>query len=72
MDADQFAQIGEICFGPSWQNAIAACLNVNSRRVRSWLRGDAIPEGVRGDLLLLMRDRAREINMAADRIFGGR
>lgn len=36
---DLFRQVGEICFGPNWQHAMAVALDTSPRRIRYMLAG---------------------------------
>lgn len=58
------ACVGELLFGPCWQSALAHALGVSPRTMRYWLADRAIPAGVRGDLVALLRDRIGELETA--------
>lgn len=54
---------GEALYGPRWQSALAAALNVNRRTVAGWAAGTRngypaeIPDGVANDIAALARKR---------------
>lgn len=55
-------KIGEALFGPQWQSELARQLSVADRTMRRWLSSDDLPDGVRGDLVVLCIKRRGEID----------
>jgi len=62
MTPDLLKAAGKALYGPRWQTALAADLEVADRTVQRWAAGDSpIPEGVSGDVWLLLNWRGVEI-----------
>lgn len=53
---------GEALFGPRWQTDIARALDVNSRRVRQWIKGERpLPGTIDKEIKKLLEDRKLKI-----------
>ena len=53
---------GEALYGPRFQRELAEALNVNERTMRRWVAGDFDPpEGVKADLLRLLKERRADL-----------
>jgi hypothetical protein len=73
MSPSDLKAAGEALFGPErWQSPLALLLlgkrGSETSRVRNWLAGEPIPDGVRRDLIAEMRLRAAIIHKVADRL----
>jgi len=55
-------------YGAQWQSALADGLGVADRTVRRWVAGQPIPEGVRADLLRLVKERRGELAAVEKRL----
>jgi hypothetical protein len=76
MTPDDLRAAGEALFGPHhWQTGLSVLLlgkrSSETSRIRNWLAGEAIPPGVRRDLVKAMRQRATLITKTADRLVDG-
>lgn len=54
---DLLIRTGHALYGERWQTPLAADLGVTDRTMRRWKAGDPIPEGIRADLLAVVRAR---------------
>lgn len=58
---DDLEKACRILFGDQWQRSAAAALNVSERTMRYWAAGERdVPEGVRNDLVRLLRERSSQ------------
>lgn len=64
---------GRALFGPTWQTDLSRALGLSDpARVREWLGGRRrVPEGVRAELVKLLRARSAMALMVADAIEAG-
>ncbi len=68
MTPAELREIGEACFGPIWQTALARRLDVGDRLVRRWLAGTVpIPSNRTVEVLNVLSDRWDEVNAAVVR-----
>lgn len=66
---DALIRAGRAMFGDNWQTPIARELGVSDRSVRYWTKGEhAIPAGVVGDLVKILRARGRKMDALADEL----
>lgn len=69
MTPDLLREVGEALYGPRWQSALAADLDVTDRTMRRWAAGDGpIPDGVRDDLRAAIKARRAKISDLAKRL----
>jgi len=69
--SDQLAQVGRVLYGEHWRLALARGVQVDDDTIRRWMTGRTDLPGdhaVFEDALTLMRQRQREIAMAADEL----
>jgi hypothetical protein len=67
MTPTQLQKIGEACFGPTWQSALAREIGVGDRQVRQWVAGDRIiPAEAERKIVVLVRHRATALKKLAD------
>lgn len=60
--------VGEMLYGPAWQERLAEALGVSSKTVWRWKNGAAVPDGVWRDIGKLVADHADKLLVLADRI----
>jgi hypothetical protein len=77
MTSSDLRAAGEALFGSErWQSPLALLLlgkrGSETSRIRNWLAGEPIPDGVRRDLIAAMRQRAALIHKVADRLADSR
>lgn len=66
MTPADLAQVGEALYGLRWQSELARDLGVAVRTVQRWMDGSrAIPAGVPGELLELLKTRRQMIGCLA-------
>lgn len=67
---DDLAEVGRALFGARWQTDMAEALKLgDSARIRQFLRGDRpVPQGIRRELVALLRARAGEAEALANRL----
>lgn len=57
------AAAGAALYGDRWQNPLARDLGVADRTMRRWVAGQyPVPDGVRGNLMRLLRERGEDIS----------
>ena len=62
LDHNHLAAVGTALFGNHWVNELAFCLDVSERSMRRWAAGTyEIPEGIRGELIVLCRSRGANL-----------
>ncbi len=49
-EAQRLREVGQRLHGERWQTALSRDLGVSDRRVRQWLEGQRVPEGIWADL----------------------
>ncbi|UYZ74519.1 helix-turn-helix domain-containing protein [Moraxella bovis] len=58
MTPDQLTAIGTALYGTQWQSDLARALNVDSRRVRQWLKEERpIPDWLDDELKVLLNEK---------------
>jgi len=72
MEKDELIEIGEACFGRSWQAQVASRLRVDRRKVQAWVSGLYKPTNKhREQLLELLNQRHDEIIGAIEKYKDG-
>lgn len=62
MTPHNLEQAGAVLFGPRWQTDLARALGVSDRTMRRWANGqNAVPDGLRAEILALFDERVEEI-----------
>lgn len=66
---DLLTRAGRALHGEQWQRPIAVDLGVNERTVRRWVaRVSPVPDGIRADLLALVRAHSKRLADLADEL----
>ena len=66
---DLLTRTGKSLHGEQWQRPIAVDLGVNERTVRRWVaRASPVPDGIRAELLALVKAHGRRLADLADEL----
>ena len=55
------SKCGVALYGTNWQKPLQRQLNVNDNRIKKWLNGDQIPEGVWSEIISLLKQKQIDI-----------
>lgn len=67
-DRRLLALIGNALYGDHWKTPVARKIGIADRTMRRWLQTGEIPEWVWGEFDVVIRDRAEELGLAAERL----
>lgn len=56
------SKCGVALYGPNWQKPLQRQLNVNDNRIKKWLNGDPIPDGVWIEIIALLKQKQIDID----------
>ncbi|NDY73489.1 transcriptional regulator [Desulfobacter hydrogenophilus] len=63
MGPKELRKSGEALFGQRWQTDLARALDVDSRRIRQWIKGERpLPKTIDLDILALLKQRQQKIS----------
>jgi hypothetical protein len=63
MGPKELRKSGEALFGQRWQTDLARALDVDSRRIRQWIKGERpLPKTIDQDILALLKQRQQKIS----------
>ncbi|MDO4434584.1 MAG: hypothetical protein Q4B82_08410 [Alysiella sp.] len=69
MTTDQLIQAGQALYGEQWQSNLARSLNIDSRRIRQWLKGERpLPPWLAHELVRLLQHNIHQCQACLSQI----
>lgn len=63
-EIEVLTKIGQTLYGEHWQAGMAKDLKLSdTKRIRGWLAGKPIPDGIWKDLSILLKKKQKDINI---------